>query len=120
MAFRTTEIAIAEARSQDPVMDAIITKSEQAKAVVVPALSYLDQLGTEIDTMPIAERYLREKWPDLSALAGIAAPRVRGLSEAEYKRETMRIELERIRNELIGISGAIGDLVLQVEAAKTE
>lgn len=98
-------------------------ESEAANFVAGP-ISVVRALQEEVSAMPIASRFKAEgaiigndyNRDDLS----VGMIMYGHLSEAEYKRQTLQGDLNRIRNELVLLAGQLKLVVIDIEATKTE
>lgn len=118
------ERAKAEARRQNPALDAAYTRQEAEKQrYLEPVIMYFSRLEEEILGMPIARRFRRDRRPNFT-LAGIVEgsvlPQFRNLSEADYKRAQLLIDLQAARTKAMGLIGEIESIVMDMEATKLD
>ncbi|MAG59418.1 hypothetical protein CMO96_01365 [Candidatus Woesebacteria bacterium] len=80
---------------------ACANRDEKVHRYIEPLLAYFNALEQEIDGMPIAKRFRRDKGPSQLAEVGLANPALRGQSEAEDKRARLQLRLNSIRGEVM-------------------
>jgi len=115
--------AEAEARAAQPSLDAVMNRAEGvANTYVDPLILFFGELKREIEEMPIAERFSREKKPQhfMSLRSETMLPGVAELSEADYKRFQLLSDLMSIRGEALSFVAQIQSLVMDIEAAKID
>lgn len=112
-----------EARRQNPALDEAYRKSEEAvHDYLEPLVDFFNRLAAEIETMPIAQRFRRDKKPilDYSPSDRVWMPTVTNLNEADFKRAQLRDDLRSIRNRASVISNSIQGIILDMEATKRD
>ncbi len=124
MSFETSENAEQRAREANPELDAALTRvAAESKKYLDPVVDYFAPLEEEIRTMPIASRFRRDQAPNhIFAPGGEEGvlPHLKGLSEAEYKRAQLAVDLSLLRSQALAVIGGIQALVMDIEATKTE
>lgn len=73
--------------------------------------------------MPIAQRFRKDKKPDLSMVAGGQGqflPHVLELSEAEFKRAQLMADLLSSKGKAMGVIGEIEGILMDIEATKRD
>lgn len=109
-----------EARRHNPALDSAYRTAEQAKHDYLdPLIDYFGRLEQEVAGMTIARRFRIDKGPNLE-VDEMFNPLVRGLSEAEFKRAQLLSDLGILRSTAMGLVGRVEDLVMDIEATKTD
>jgi hypothetical protein len=93
------------------------------RASLNEAIRVIDELEQEVASMSIASRFRRDKIPSESPYwraSGFPNPVLRGLNEAEHKRTVLLLILAGLKNKMTNIVGEIEDMVINIEATKTE
>jgi hypothetical protein len=69
---------------------------------LLEAIQRISELIGEIPEMPLASRFSESRVTSELAFSGQSvAPRFKGLTEAEYKRESLKVSLEEIQQALM-------------------
>ncbi len=87
------------------------------------AIRVVTDLISEVQKMPISARFRRDRRPSESPYAGSANPLnplLRGLDEAEFKRQTLLARLASLGGSITLAVGQLEGLVLDIEATKTD
>ena len=91
---------------------------------VQSGLVTVDSLIEEVATMPIAQRFRRDKTPhhqDINTLgASVVHPLYKDLPESEFKRVQLENDLKAIRTQLIILSSRLSATVMDMEATKLD
>ncbi len=108
---RTPELVAAEQRAA-----ALLEQARLNEAILVA-----DNLLKEIDTMKIASRFSTEK-KVFSSITETGGREEYALDKTEEKtkREQLRLDLERFKNNVFQAVGALQKIVLDIEATKQE
>lgn len=82
----------------------------------------IEMLIDEVRTMPIAQRFSTEKkaWSLLGGPPGVPSAEFKDLTEAEYKRQQLILDLSRIRNGIMQFEGRLHDVIMDMEATKLD
>ena len=114
--------AEAEARKQNPAYDAARIRQEAEKQkYLAPVIEYFAKLEEEIATMPIAQRFRRDRKPELGSGVGTCySPQVADLNEADFKRTQLLSDLQRTRSEAMNLIGSVEAIVMDMEATKLD
>jgi hypothetical protein len=115
----------ASLRTIKPKIPEFIAAENRAKNLVEKAanseaIRIVDELMQEVKSMHISNRFSPTKEPRLSNLTGPPNLMLVGLSEAKYKRQTLLIELEKIKDNLISSIAQIENTVMDIEATKID
>jgi hypothetical protein len=124
MAGKEKTIAEMTVGMENPKFQAALKRAQELvkKAQFNEAIVLIEDLESEVETMVIARRYSRIKKPSESSQGiniQIMNPALKGLSEAEYVRQTILIELRNVKNTIITATQRLQDIVIEIEATKT-
>ena len=89
------------------------------KAKLNEAIRVIQRLEAEVKVMTISPRFSQTKRPSDSVYNIDAMnPNLVELTEAEYKRATLLMALEQIKNKILSSVGDLEIMVLDIEATK--
>lgn len=118
------EKAEAEARKYNPAFDTARTRQESEKQkYLAPVIEYFGRLEEEIISMPIAQRFSRDHGLNFTA-GGTPEEQIllqyHNLSEAEYKRAQLLVDLRTLRGKAMNLIGGVEGLIMDMEATKLD
>jgi hypothetical protein len=112
--FKSKEVVDAEARAQSLI----------EKARLNEAIRVIEDLETEVSTMKIADRFSRTAKPSESVYSslsgGLNAGILKNLTEDEYKRQVLLINLKSIKSTIDSAIGSMEQVILDIEATRQE
>lgn len=101
----------ARARAQELIKQASLNE----------AIKVIERLEAEVTKIIMPRRFSRTAKPSESAYKmGILNPILEGLTEDEYKRKQLLINLGQIKQEIVSAISGLGDVILDIEATKQE
>ena len=123
MSFKENQRAVKDFEEANPNFRAANERADQVskEAYFSEALRVIDNLKIEVVAMKFASRFKIDSIPSNSPYApGNMNPNLTGKNEIEYARSNLQMKLEKLRNELIGVANGIKEVVMEIEASKTE
>ena len=120
-------------RPENPGHDATEarTKELMEKASVGGALSVIDELILEVEQMPIADRSKKtgkigehighhDAHIEGDVRTDVINPAYKDLPEAEFKRQQLLSNLQKTRQQILNAVGGLENIVMDIEATKTD
>lgn len=104
-------------------------KAAQEKAELISqschfneAVDVINKLLVEVESMPIASRFSKDRtvWESEGGTPAGFDPRYAEMSEHDFKRQQLRIDLAAIRQDIISKAAALKIVVMDMEATKLD
>lgn len=111
-------------RPENQNLDAAEKRAKEIvdRAQLNEAIKIIEELETEVSTMHISNRFKRDAKPSESIMAGTQIMNVgfKGLTENEYKRQTLLYNLRLIKDRITSSVQELHNAVLDIEATKID
>ena|SRR3989338_6391355 len=113
-------------RPENPALDAAEVRSAKIveRAQLNEAIRVIEELEDEVVHMTIANRFSRNAKPSENPNTGYLkanmSPVLQGLTEDEYKRQTLLIKLQNIKTAITVEIDHLREVIMDIEATKTD
>jgi hypothetical protein len=85
------------------------------------AMAIVKSLEDEVVDMHISNRFSATKKPNLDYKGGgVLVPSITGLTEAEFKRKSLLMELQTLKNKIGTLASDVAAVVMDIEATKID
>ena len=108
---------------ENPELKAVVEKADAIvkEAQLNHAIEIIDGLLNEVDEMHVANRFSRDRKIKENIIRSPAKlSHFEEMTEEQFKREQLRLDLRKIRTEVVSSVGKLKSVVLDMEATKRD